>query len=170
MAQITFKGQTVVTVGNLPKVGSKAPSFTLVRRDLSEASLHDFSGKKIVMNIFPSLDTKVCGLSVRHFYQLAVEHPEIVMLNISMDLPFAMERFCSTESLPKAEALSAFRSTFGKDYGVLMVDGPLRGLLSRAVVLVDEQGTVVYHEQVPEITQEPNYEAVADFLGIKVRR
>ncbi len=166
MADITFKGKPIHTVGNLPSIGSKAPSFTLVRKDLSEATLDNYKGKKILLNLFPSLDTGVCAQSVRRFNALLAEHPEIAVLHISKDLPFAMNRFCSSESLPGAETLSAFNSNLGQDYGIQIKDGPLKGLLSRAAILLDEQGKIIYTEQVPEIAQEPNYGKILSQLGI----
>lgn len=160
MAQITLKGNAVSTVGKLPATGTAAPSFTLVKSDLSEVGLADFTGKRVVLNIFPSLDTPVCAASVRRFNLEASSLPETVVLCISADLPFAHKRFCETEGIENVVSLSVFRSPeFGKDYGVTMTDGPLKGILSRAVVIVDGEGKVIYTEQVPEITQEPDYEA-----------
>jgi thiol peroxidase len=152
MASITLKGNPIETAGELPKVGAKIPDFTLVKQDLSRVSLKDFSGKK-VLNIFPSIDTAVCATSVRKFNELAAKKG-VTVLCISEDLPF-----CAAEGLDKVVTLSAFRSTFGKDYGVEIKTGGLAGLTSRAVVVVDESNTVLYTEQVPEIGQEPNYEA-----------
>lgn len=166
MAQIKLKGNIIHTVGHLPAVGKTAPNFTLVAKDLSELTLSQFLGKTILLNIFPSMDTDVCALSVQSFNAKLREHPEIVVLHISKDLPFAMGRFCAAHSLPDAITLSAFNSNFGKDYGVEIQDGPLRGLLSRAVIILDEQGKVIYEEQVPEISQEPNYAKAASALGI----
>lgn len=166
-SKVTFKGQPINLVGNLPSIGSATPPCTLVRKDLSEAKLSDFKGKKIVMNIFPSLDTSVCAMALKRFHELLAEQPQIQVLNISMDLPFAMGRFCAAESLPTAETLSAFRSTFGVDYGVTMSDGPLKGLLARSVLILDEQGKVMYAELVPEITQEPDYSRAAAALGLQ---
>lgn len=160
MSQVTLKGNTVNTAGLLPSAGSKAPGFTLVRNDLSEASLGDFQGKTIVLNIFPSLDTPVCAASVRRFNMEAASMPDTVVLCISADLPFAHKRFCEVEGIENVVSLSVFRSPeFGNDYGVVMTDGPLKGILSRAVVIVDKDGKVMYTEQVPEITTEPDYEA-----------
>lgn len=160
MSQVTLKGNTVTTAGSLPSAGSKAPGFTLVRNDLSEASLGDFQGKTIVLNIFPSLDTPVCAASVRRFNMEAASMPDTVVLCISADLPFAHKRFCEVEGIENVVSLSVFRSPeFGNDYGVVMTDGPLKGILSRAVVIVDKDGKVMYTEQVPEITTEPDYEA-----------
>lgn len=157
MATITFKGKPIKTVGSLPKVGTTAPNFTLVRQDLSEAHLSDYSGKKKILNIFPSLDTKVCALSVKTFYEKLKNHPDVIVLDISKDLPFAQGRFCQAESLTRAEVLSAFRSTFARDYGLEIESGPLTGLCSRVVIVLDANNHVLYTEQVPEIAQEPDY-------------
>ena len=160
MAQITLQGNPVQTVGNLPAVGMEAPSFKLVKTDLSEASIKDFAGKNIILNIFPSLDTSVCAASVRRFNKEAGESPDTVVLCISADLPFAHQRFCETEGLNDVIPLSVFRSPeFGRDYGATITSGPLAGLMSRAVVIIDKSGEVAYTEQVPEITQEPDYDA-----------
>ncbi|WP_300671311.1 thiol peroxidase [Soonwooa sp.] len=158
MANITFKGNPIHTVGNLPEVGTQAKDFTLVASDLSEKKLSDYKGKKVVLNIFPSIDTGVCAASARHFNQDASSLDNTVVVNVSRDLPFALNRFCAAEGLNDVETLSDFRGSFGEDYGVTLQDSPLHGLLSRAVVVVDENGNVVYTEQVPEIGQEPNYE------------
>lgn len=159
MATITFKGNAINTAGKLPEVGSKAPDFKLVKSDLSEASLADYKGKKVILNIFPSLDTSVCAASVRKFNAEAEKQPNTVVLCISRDLPFAHTRFCSVEGLKNVVSLSEFRDdSFSKAYGVKITDGPLAGLHSRAIVVVDENGTVKYTEQVPEIAQEPDYE------------
>jgi thioredoxin-dependent peroxiredoxin len=165
MAQITLKGNPVETFGTLPAAGTTAPAFTLVAGDLSELSLIDLAGNTVILNIFPSLDTSVCAMSVRRFNQEAAARPDVKVLCISADLPFAHTRFCETEGIDNAVNLSSFRSpAFGKDYGVLMTTGPLRGLLSRAVLVIDQQGMVIYREQVPEIAQEPDYEAALDSL------
>ncbi|SKC04241.1 thiol peroxidase, atypical 2-Cys peroxiredoxin [Soonwooa buanensis] len=158
MANITFKGNPIHTVGNLPEVGTQAKDFTLVASDLSEKKLSDYKGKKVVLNIFPSIDTGVCAASARHFNQDASSLDNTVVVNVSRDLPFALSRFCAAEGLNDVDVLSDFRGSFGEDYGVTLEDSPLHGLLSRAVVVVDENGKVVYTEQVPEIGQEPNYE------------
>ncbi len=166
MAKITLKGTPIDTVGDLPKIGEKAPGFTLTKRDLSETSLEDYKGKRIVLNIFPSIDTQVCATSVRRFNMEASKLENSVVLCVSADLPFAHERFCGAEGIEDVLSLSCFRSEgFGKDYGVKITSGPLTGLLSRAVVIIDESGTVTYTEQVPEITQEPNYEAALAALA-----
>jgi len=160
MAQITLQGNPVQTVGNLPAVGMEAPSFKLVKTDLSEVSMQDFAGKNIILNIFPSLDTSVCAASVRRFNKEAGESPDTVVLCISADLPFAHQRFCEIEGLNDVIPLSVFRSPeFGRDYGLTITSGPLAGLMSRAVVIIDKSGEVAYTEQVPEITQEPDYDA-----------
>lgn len=159
MAKITFKGNAVNTVGNLPTLGSVAPAFTLVKNDLSDVSLSDFKGKKVVLNIFPSLDTSVCAASVRKFNAEAEKLSNTVVLCISRDLPFAHTRFCTTEGLNNVISLSEYKDdNFSKSYGLKISDGPLAGLLSRAVVIVDEHGKVAYSEQVPEIAQEPDYD------------
>jgi thiol peroxidase len=166
MAKITLKGNSINTSGNLPPVGSKAPDFSLTKTDLSDVSLKDFIGKKIVLNIFPSLDTPVCASSVRRFNADIDKMDNTVVLCASLDLPFAHKRFCSAEGLEKVISLSEMHKRgFGEAYGVLIVDGPLAGILSRAIVIIDENGIVKYTEQVPEITQEPNYEAALKALG-----
>src|SRR5690554_5764283 len=156
-AAITLKGNAVHTVGQLPKLNSEAIDFTLVASDLSEKSLSDFKGKFVVLNIFPSLDTGTCANSVRTFNQKAASLNNTVVLGISKDLPFAMGRFCTTEGIENVIPLSDFRSDLGHLYGVQMADGPLKGLLSRAVIVVDPLGKIIYEEQVPEITEEPDY-------------
>lgn len=164
MATVTLKGNALETVGNLPKVGSSAPAFTLVKPDLSEVSLKDYQGKKLVLNIFPSIDTGTCAMSVRTFNQKATELENTEVLCISMDLPFALGRFCGAEGIDKVAAASGFRSSFGKDYGLTFSSGPLTGLYSRSVVVIDESGKVLYTEQVKETTQEPNYDAALKAL------
>jgi len=159
MASITLKGNPLRTVGELPSVGSKAPDFTLLRNDLSEVSLGTFSGKKKVVSLFPSVDTPVCANSVRAFNEKAAGKPDAVVLNVSADTPFALKRFCAAEGIENCETLSAFRSSLPDDYGVRIQDGPLEGLCSRAVLVLDENDKVVYAEQVPEIAQEPDYDA-----------
>lgn len=160
MAEITLQGTPVQTGGRLPAIGMLAPSFRLVKTDLSEAGLHDFAGKNIILNIFASLDTSVCAASVRRFNKEASESPNTVVLCISADLPFAHKRFCETEGLNNVIPLSVFRSPeFGRDYGVTFTSGPLSGLLSRAVIIIDTSGKVAYAEQVPEFTHEPDYDA-----------
>ena len=159
MSQITLQGNPVQTIGSLPAVGMPAPSFKLVKADLSEADLQDFGGKNIILNIFSSLDTSVCAASVRRFNKEAGESPDTVVLCISADLPFAHKRFCEAEGLNDVIPLSVFRSPeFGRDYGVTFTSGPLTGLLSRAVIIINRSGKVAYAEQVPEIGQEPDYD------------
>ena len=165
MAQITFKGSPVQTVGDLPAVGSFAPDFKLVKQDLSDASLADYKGRKLVLNIFPSIDTPVCALSVKAFNKSAAALENTAVLCVSMDLPFAQARFCGAEGIENAETASAFRSSFGDHYGVTIADSALAGLLARAVVVIDESGKVIYTELVPEIAQEPDYEATLNALG-----
>lgn len=159
MADITFKGGAAKSVGTLPEVGSELKDFNLVSTDLSEKSLADYKGKKVVLSIFPSIDTGVCQAAARKFNEAASSLQNTVVVNVSRDLPFALNRFCAAEGLNNVENLSDFRGSFGEDYGVTLEDSPLKGLLSRAVVVADENGKVVYTEQVPEITQEPNYDA-----------
>jgi len=159
MAQITLKGNPVNTVGDLPAVGAAAPAFTLTTTELAERDLAAYAGKTVVLNIFPSVDTPVCATAVRRFNQLAAEKDAIVLC-ISADLPFAQARFCGAEGIENVETLSAFRHpSFGEDYGVRMIDGPLAGLFGRAVVVIDGDGNVKYTELVPEIVQEPDYDA-----------
>ena len=160
MASITLKGNPVSTVGELPANGSAAPSFNAVKTDLSGCSLADLAGKKVILNIFPSIDTGVCAASTRHFNESASSLENTVVICVSADLPFALGRFCGAEGLENVVPVSTFRNPeFGSAYGVTIADGALAGLLSRAVVVIDEAGKVVYSEQVPEITQEPNYDA-----------
>lgn len=156
MANITLKGNPIETVGSLPAKGTAAPAFTLVKTDLSELKLSDLAGKKVVLNIFPSIDTPVCAASARKFN--AEAGSSATVLCISADLPFAHKRFCEIEGLQNVVPLSCFRSPeFGKSYGVTVKTGALTGLLSRAIVVIDAAGKVVYTEQVPEIAQEPDY-------------
>ena len=164
MAQVTFQGSPVQTIGQLPSAGSAAPDFTLVKQDLSEAVLADYQGKKLVLNIFPSIDTGVCALSVKAFNEKAAGLDNTAVLCVSVDLPFAQARFCGAEGIENAETASAFRATFGEDYGVTITDSALAGLLARAVVVIDEGGTVIYTELVPEIAQEPDYDAALAVL------
>ena len=165
MATITHRGDTVHTNGELPRVGSQAPDFTLVRGDLSEVRLSDFAGKKKLLNIVPSLDTPTCAISTQRFNQHAKQHPDTVVLIISADLPFAQKRFCTGEQLENVIPLSLMRSKqFAEDYGVLLKDGRFAGLTARAVVVLDESGKVLYTELVPEIAQEPDYQAALNAL------
>jgi len=165
MAQVTLKGNPLHTAGDLPKVGTTAPAFTLVRTDLSEVSAKDLSGQRVVLNIFPSLDTPTCAASVRKFNARANEKPNTTILCVSEDLPFAQKRFCGAEGLDNVVPASAFRSPeFGKTYGVTLTDGPMKGLLARAVVVLDGAGKVIHTELVPEIAQEPDYNAALAVL------
>jgi thiol peroxidase len=158
MATVTFKGTPFHTVGNLPTVGSKAPAFSLVNTDLATVATKDLAGKRIVLNIFPSVDTPTCAASVRKFNVEAAKLPNTVVLCISKDLPFAHKRFCAAEGIKDVHGLSDFRApNFGTDYGVTISDGPLQGLLARAVVVIDQTGTVIATELVGEIANEPNY-------------
>lgn len=160
MATITFKGNPIQTAGSLPATGSTAPDFKLVAGDLSEATLATFAGRKKILNIVPSLDTGVCQLSAKRFNAAAGQLSGVVIVNISADLPFAQKRFCDAEKLGHIANLSVFRAPeFGRAYGVTITTGPLAGLLSRAVVVLDENNKVLHAEQVPEIAQEPNYDA-----------
>ncbi len=160
MATITLKGNPIETSGELPAVGSKIPNFILTKTNLEDATSGDYAGKRIVCNIFPSIDTPVCAASTRRFNSEASSLENTVVLCISADLPFAHNRFCEAEGLEGVIPLSTFRSSqFGQDFGVEITSGPLVGLLSRAVVIVDAEGTVIYAEQVPEIAQEPDYDA-----------
>ncbi len=165
MATITLKGNAVETIGNLPKVGSAAPKFELVKIDLSTVSLSSYAGKRLVLNIFPSIDTPTCATSVRKFNEKAASLKNTAVLCVAADLPFAMKRFCGAEGITNVESASTFRSSFGKDYGVQITSGVLTGLLSRAVVVIDENGKVLYNEQVGEIANEPDYTKALAVLG-----
>jgi thioredoxin-dependent peroxiredoxin len=159
MTKITLKGNPIHTVGQLPIVGSKAPEFTLAKSDLSDISLSDYKGKRVVLSIFPSLDTGICAAAVRRFNKEVQNLDNTVVICASMDLPFAHSRFCVAEGLENVISASIFRNPeFGQNYGVTQADGPMRGLMSRAVVVINEEGKVIYTEQVPEIAQEPDYE------------
>jgi thiol peroxidase len=160
MAKITLKGNAVKTVGKLPKVGKKAPKFKLIRSDLSTVKLKDYRGSNLILNISPSIDTGVCATSIIAFNKAAAELKDTRVLYISKDLPFAQARFCGAEGIENVETLSDFvKGSFGKDYGLTIKTGPMKGLLSRAVVVIDKKGIVLYTEQVPEIANEPKYEA-----------
>lgn len=159
MTDITLDGTPVHTHGSLPAVGAKAPGFALVGNDLSPVSLADFAGSRLILNIFPSIDTGICAMSVRTFNERAAQLENTKVLCISRDLPFAQARFCGAEGIENVTVASDFRTTFGEDYGVTMINGPLEGLLARAVVVLDEKGNVVHSQLVPEIKQEPDYEA-----------
>lgn len=165
METIYFKGNPVHTYGLIPAVGTKAPCFSLTSKDLAEIRCKDFEGKRVVLNVFPSLDTPVCAASVRRFNVEAGKLENTVVLCVSMDLPFAMSRFCTLEGIENVVAASAFRHpTFGQEYGLLMVDGPLAGLLARAVIVIDEKQNVIFTDLVSEITNEPDYEAALSVL------
>lgn len=165
METTAFKGTPVHTCGHLPHTGSQAPRFTLTRGDLTELRSEELKGRRIVLNIFPSLDTAVCATSVRKFNQLAASLDNTTVVAVSKDLPFAQSRFCTTEGIENLIAASAFRSPeFAREYGVEMVDGPLAGLLARAVVVIDATSRIVYTELVSEITREPDYEAAIKAL------
>lgn len=157
----TFKGTPIRLEGHFPQAGETAPDFFLTKNDLSDFSLKDGNGEYLILNIFPSLDTGVCATTVRRFNQMAASLPGAMVLCISKDLPFAQNRFCVSEGIDHTLLLSDFRYTsrFGKDYGVLITSGPMRGLLARAVVIIDPKGKVIYSEMVSEVTREPNYEA-----------
>ncbi len=165
MADITFKGNPVKTAGDLPAVGSAAPDFTLAGSDLSDVTLADQAGKRVVLNIFPSIDTGVCATSVRTFNELAASLDNTTVVCASADLPFALGRFCGAEGIDNVTVGSTFRSTFADDYGTKMVDGPLAGLNARSVVVIDADGTVLHTELVPEIGQEPDYDAAVAALS-----
>lgn len=159
MAQITLRGNPIQTVGELPAVGEPAPAYSLVGTDLGAVVSDDFAGQSVVLNIFPSLDTPTCATSVRTFNERAAERDGVNVVCVSADLPFAQGRFCGAEGVDKVKPASAFRSSFGSDFGLTMADGPLAGLLARAVVVVDGDGNVAYTELVPEIASEPDYDA-----------
>ena len=166
MAQTALQGNPVNLAGELPAVGSPAPDFKLVDKDLADKTLADFAGKKVLLNIVPSLDTPVCATSTRKFNESFAGRTDAVCLVVSADLPFAAGRFCSAEGIDNVHALSMMRSrNVGKDYGVLIEDGPLAGITARAIVVIDAAGKVVYTELVPEIGQEPDYDAALKALG-----
>lgn len=153
-----MKGNTVRTIGELPDIGEQIKDFVLVKNDLSRASLSEFKGKKLVLNIFPSIETRVCSASVRQFNKLAAELENTLVICISRDLPFALNRFCGAEGIENVITLSDFdKGKFGRDYGLEILDGSFQGLLSRAVIVTDENGIVVYNQQVPDIGEEPDY-------------
>lgn len=158
MATVTFSSDPVHTIGELPGVGSAAPAFELVGTDLSPVTSAELAGRTVLLNIFPSVDTGVCAASVRRFNQIAEELQDTTVVCVSRDLPFAQDRFCGAQGIENVTVASAFRSDFGQDYGIELQDGPLAGLLARAVVVIDPQGTVTYTELVPEIGQEPDYD------------
>ena len=166
MAEVTLKGSPSHTNGDLPAVGSTAPDFRLTNKDLADVGLDDFAGKRKILSIVPSLDTGVCAESTRKFNQLGAERDDVVVLVIAADLPFAMTRFCGAEGIDRVHTLSMMRSkNFAKDYGVLIQDGPLAGITARAVVALDADNRVLHAELVPEIGQEPDYDAAFAALG-----
>lgn len=164
MATVTLKGNAFDTQGELPKAGSQAPGFTLVQGDLSDLTLADLAGKRVILNIFPSVDTATCATSVRKFNEKATSLDNTVVVCVSADLPFALSRFCGAEGIENVKVASSFRSSFGLDYGVEFVSGPLSKLLSRSVVVIDESGKVLYSQQVAETVDEPNYDAALAVL------
>lgn len=165
MAQITFKGKPTKTIGNLPSLHTKAPDFRLVDKDLGDHTLQQFHGKRKLIATVPSLDTGVCSLMTKHFNEFAKKHPGAVIITVSADLPFAQKRFCEGEGVHNVMTLSMMRDKeFGKGYGVLIIDGPLAGILARSVLVLDEKDHVLYAELVPEITQEPNYHKALEVL------
>ena len=166
MSKITFRGIPVNVLGKFVQKGEKAPDFTLVKGDLGDFRLSDNQGKYLLLNIFPSLDTGVCATSVRKFNKLASELPNTIVLAVSKDLPFAQGRFCTTEGIENVIPVSDYKYTsdFGMKYGVLMEDGPIAGLLARSIVIINPEGDVIYSELVPEIAQEPNYEAAINAI------
>jgi thiol peroxidase len=166
MAQTALQGNLVNLAGELPAVGSPAPDFKLVDKDLGDKTLADFAGKKVLLNIVPSLDTPVCATSTRKFNESFADRDDAVCLVVSADLPFAMGRFCATEGIENVHPLSMMRSkNFGKDYGVLIEDGPLAGITARAIVVLDADGTVTHTQLVPEIGEEPDYDAALKAVG-----
>ncbi len=165
MSTVTLKGNPVNTIGELPAVGTKAPEFSLVGSNLAEVKNSDFAGKRIVLNIFPSLDTATCAASVRRFNVEAAKLQDAAVVCVSKDLPFAHGRFCTTEGISNVTTASEFRSNaFGKNFGVMITDGPLQGLMARAVVVLDKEGTVLHSQLVSEITEEPDYQSALDSL------
>lgn len=165
MANTAFKGTPVQTIGDLPAVGSQAPAFTLTDTGLADVTSESLAGRRVVLNIFPSVDTGVCAASVRRFNELAAGLENTTVVCVSADLPFAMNRFCGAEGIENVVSGSVFRSDFGSDYGVTQIDGPLAGLLARSVVVLDESGKVIYTQVVPEITTEPDYDAAIAVLN-----
>jgi len=164
MATVTLKGNPFSTSGELPAVGSQAPGFTLTGADLGDLTLESLSGKRVILNIFPSVDTPTCATSVRKFNEKAAAADNVAVVCISADLPFALSRFCGAEGIDNVDTGSVFRSNFGEAYGVTFTDGPLRGLLSRSVVVIDTDGKVLHTEQVAETADEPDYEAALAVL------
>jgi thiol peroxidase len=164
MADITLKGNEIQSVGHLPELGYTVKDFALVDEDLNVKTQADYAGKRKIFNIFPSIDTGICAASARKFNEKAAELENTVVINVSKDLPFALKRFCAAEGLDNVETLSDFRGTFGDDFGVTLIDSPMKGLLSRAVIVTDEHDKVIYTEQVPEIVQEPDYDKALNAL------
>ncbi|MEQ9402452.1 MAG: thiol peroxidase [Cyclobacteriaceae bacterium] len=166
MAKTALKGNEVNTIGELPAVGSTAPDFKLVKADLSEATLASYHGQKVILNIYPSVDTGICAMSTIRFNKEAAKLENTRIVCVSRDLPFAFSRYCTAEGIDSLDTLSSFRDggAFGKAYGVEMTDGPLKGLNARAIVVIDEEGKVIHTEMVPEITTEPDYEATLSAL------
>ena len=165
MAQINLKGNPIHTIGDMPKPGTQAHSFVLTGGDLNDLSLEQFKGKKVLLNIYPSIDTGVCAMSVRRFNSEAAALENTVVLGISRDLPFALGRFCGADGIDKVHTLSEMRDRkFGKEYGLEIVDGPMAGLLARAVIVIDVNGKIVYTELVDDIVHEPNYDAALEAL------
>ncbi|MDN5722182.1 MAG: thiol peroxidase [Corynebacterium sp.] len=165
MADTAFSGSPAHTVGDLPAVGSKAPNFTTVDADLKDVNGDALSGQRVVLNIFPSVDTGVCAASEREFNKRATGLENTVVVSVSKDLPFALARFCAAEGIENVKATSAFRSSFGEDFGVTLLDSPLAGVLARAVVVLDTDGTVLHTQLVDEITTEPDYDAALAVLN-----
>src|SRR5699024_677203 len=165
MVTTQFQGNTVNTTADIPAVGSTAPDFTLVATDMSEVNLSDFAGQWVLLNIFPSLDTGVCAASVREFNERAANLSITVVLNVSMDLPFAQARLCGAEGIERAQSASAFRSSLGEDYDVRLIDSPMAGLVTRTVVVINAEGEVTYTQLVDEITTEPDYQDVMEHLS-----
>lgn len=162
---VKLKGNDIKLTGNQPQVGEKAPDFVAAKGDLSDVKLSDYKGKRVILNVFPSVDTGVCAQSVRQFNKMASEHDNTVVLCISKDLPFASQRFCAAEGLNNVVTLSLFRDNdFVKAYGLEIAEGPMRGLLARSVYVIDEEGKIIYHRLVPEITEEPDYDAALKAL------
>lgn len=164
MAHVTLRGNPVTTIGELPKLGSKIPTFTLTKADLSEMTNVDLAGKRAILNIYPSIDTATCAASTHKFNEFASSLKNTTVVCVSADLPFAQRRFCGAAGLTNVQTASSFRSDFGKTFGVTLLDGVMRGVLARAVIVVDEQGTVIHTELVAEIADEPNYEAAIKVL------
>jgi thiol peroxidase len=166
MAVITLNGSPLHTIGTLPAVGTAAPDFIVTKTDLSDIRLSNYRGKKIILNIFPSMDTPTCATAMHKFNDIASQFNQVLILCVSEDLPFAQQRFCGSQHLQNIQPVSVFRHPdFGQQYGVMIIDGPLTGILSRAVIIIDEKGKVIYTEQVPELSNEPNYEEMIKALN-----